>query len=198
MKLTFDEITHTYKLDGAIIPSVTQVLKECGFIDLSKVPQYVMEASWKFGTAVHKACELWDRGNLNVDTLSTPLIPYLEAWKKFKADYKINEFLAIEEKMVSVVWKFAGTPDRLWQPNQKFIDILDIKTSDEMYPSIAIQEAGYGILTEETHKLKIRNRWAIQLKNDTTYKVEQFKNLSDKTIFLSALNVCRWKKENIK
>ena len=36
MRLTFAPDTHTYTLDGAIVPSVTQVLRASGLIDYSQ------------------------------------------------------------------------------------------------------------------------------------------------------------------
>ncbi len=195
---TFDKETHTYRLDGIVLPSITQILQAEGFVDLSKVPQYVLEASQKFGTAAHKACELWDKGILDVSVLSAPLIPYLECWKKFKQDNKITDFLAIEKQMYSAIWRFAGTPDRVFQVNQKYADLFEIKTASELYPANGLQLAAQEVLVEENYKLKIRHKWVVQLNDTGIPKIEPYKEPRDKTVFLSALNTYRWKKENLK
>ena len=178
-------------------PRVTEILQGAGLTDFSHVPVYILEAAQKFGTAAHKACELWDLGTLNIDTLSAPLIPRLEAWKKFKMDYKIDEFMAIEERLQSAKWQFRGTPDRIYQVNKNTVAIYDIKTAETILPAVAIQMAGYQILAEENYKTKKIIRWSIQLKDDGTYKIDQFTNPHDKSVFISALNIYRWRKENL-
>lgn len=177
------------------LPRVTQVLREVGLIDFSNVRQDVMERAQLFGTAVHKATELDDLGTLNMEILSKPLLPYLEAWRKFRKDYNLK-FVRdeIEQHLVSTKWNFQGTPDRIARADNI---LVDIKTSAAVYPSVAIQCAAYAILAEE-NGTKIKKRFCIQLK-EGTYSVTPYNDISDKTIFLSALNIYNWrKKHNLK
>ena len=50
-ELTFDEEKHEYRLDGEVLPSVTGILREMGFVD----DTYFTEDSAARGTAVHRA-----------------------------------------------------------------------------------------------------------------------------------------------
>ena len=62
--LTFDPDSHTYKYDGGIVPSVTQVIGEyikgrrwCVNIFTSEwVERDMLEAGGDRGTAIHTAC----------------------------------------------------------------------------------------------------------------------------------------------
>lgn len=176
---------------------VTEILKGAGLVDFSSVNETVLEAASNFGIAVHKATELWDKGTLDINSLSEPLIPYLEAWKKFRKDYNIDyKPEEIERKLYSKKWDFEGTPDRDPKEIKGEFVLPDIKSSTTMLPSVAIQTAAYQALYEENFDYKIKQRWGIQLLPDGTYKIHIYKNLSDNTIFFSALNVYRWKKEN--
>ena len=56
--LTFDEASHTYRIDGQVVPGVTSVLKP--LTDYSMVPPADLQAAADFGKAVHRACELDD------------------------------------------------------------------------------------------------------------------------------------------
>ena len=54
--LSFDPITHQYRLDGERVPSVTQVLSVCGLID----DTWYTEESRQRGQAIHLATKLLD------------------------------------------------------------------------------------------------------------------------------------------
>lgn len=116
--LEFSEEGHCYKLSGVSIPSVTQVLQTAGLVDFSRVPLDVLEAARRFGTAVHKACELLDKGTLDERSLDPNLWPYLDAWSDFKKDYK-PEFIEIEKPICSITYRVAGTPDRIAESNKR-------------------------------------------------------------------------------
>src|SRR3990167_5379876 len=94
-------------------PRVTTILSKAGLISFSYLNPNVLKNAQKFGTAVHKTTELWDNGTLDISKLSAPLFPYLAVWQKFRADYKIQEFIAIEKKVISEKWQYQGTLDRV-------------------------------------------------------------------------------------
>jgi hypothetical protein len=116
--LTFEEENHLYKLNGTGLVSVTQVLQKAGIIDFSKVPPQILEAARKFGTAAHKACELFDKGTLDERSLDHNLWPYLDGWVAFKKEYNF-EFLAIEQPIGSTIYRVAGTPDRIAKSDKR-------------------------------------------------------------------------------
>lgn len=175
------------------LPRVTTILREAGLIDFSHVPDSVMVPAQEFGTAFHMARHLWDKGTLDEATLSEPLVPYLEAYKKFKKDFGFSVSIEESEKrLVSAKWGFRGTPD-LWPIiNGKRI-LIDTKTSTQMYPATAVQTAAYQILLDE-HGIKVHARWGLKIKEDETYQIEKYEDISDRSAFLSALNLWNWKK----
>ena len=82
--LVFNEDRHEYSLDGQRLPSVTQLLAP--LVDYSKVPKDVLERAQQLGTAVHRMTELFDNDDLDEDSLSDELRPYLAGWIKFRAE----------------------------------------------------------------------------------------------------------------
>lgn len=180
-------------MEKSNLPRVTDILKVAGISDFSRVPIDILEAGQHFGTAVHKATELWDKGILDETILSEPLIPRLAAWKKFIKDYGVIILAKeIEKRFTSKKYGFTGEPDR-WPKIQGKRTLIDLKSSTSMYPSTEIQTAGYEILLSE-NGIKVDRRWGIQLKENGTYNVEPYMEISDKTTFLSALNLYNWKK----
>lgn len=190
--LIFNAEKHEYLEEGIRLPSVTEILQEGGFIDLSNVRADVLEAARNFGNAVHKMAELWDKGTLEMLTLDPQLLPYLEGYKKFLKDYDLSfEPDEIEQHLASRVWRYAGTPDRFRKIRKLLIDLK----SGTMQPATELQTAAYQILIEENFGIKIKERWGVQLLPGG-YKIHPFKDKSDRTIFLGAVNAYYWKQKH--
>ena len=179
------------------LPRVTGILQAEGFTDFSKVNPDIMARAQNFGTALHSTTELWDKKILKISTLDKELIPYLDGWIKFIKDYEIViEPTEIENHLISTKWGFQGTPDRYPIIKGKRT-IIDLKSSTVMYPATALQTAAYQILVEENTGFKVQQRWGIQLNEKGAYKIIPYSKASDRTVFLSALNTFKWKKENL-
>ena len=186
--LEFNSENHTYKLDGIKLPSVTQVIGGAGLSDFSKVNPDILKRSQAFGTATHLACMLDDKHQLDMKSLDPALFPYLKSWQKFKRDFGITDFKEIEKQVYSTKYQYAGCLDRLWEDA-----LIEIKTSTSIPITAGLQLAGYQNAYEEMYKVKIKRRLCVQLL-DGTYKMEEYKEKSDRTVFLSCLNLHNWGK----
>jgi hypothetical protein len=186
----FDETSHTYRLNGVVLPSVTQLLKPIG-PDFSMVPPDVLERKRQLGTAVHLACELDDNDEL--DEIDDALVPYVLAWQLFKAQTGV-EILLNERRLHHPVLRYAGTLDRLVSMRGA-VWMLDIKTAADPVPSYGAQLAAYVELihaTEGDASLPIR-RGTVHLRDDGTYRLAEFKNPNDKAAFMACLSLHQWK-----
>ena len=188
--LKFDPHGHVYTLrneDGTEwrrLPSVTEIIKSVGLINFTGIDSEILSRAADFGKAAHQACHLDDLGDLDEQSLDENLKPYLEAWRAFKGDMVFD---AIEQPLYHQVWGFAGTPDRI-----KENTIWDLKTGTTVYPSTAIQLAGYSILAD----IPTARRLAVQLLPTGKFKVHEYKDRSDREIFLAALAVYKWGRKN--
>lgn len=190
-KLVFDEVKHEYFLNGSKLPSVTKILQGAGIIDLSGIPLDKLEVARQRGIDVHSACELYDLNNLQEGYNN----PYLEAWIEFRRDTGFMP-LEIEKPVYSVKYRFAGTPDRVGMFNK--LTIVDIKTTDVLSSSTALQTSAYELAYNELNENKVKERIAVLLKPDGTYKIEPYKDRNNINVFLAALSVYNWKKGNLK
>lgn len=186
--LTFDEATHTYRHKGLVVPGVTSVLKPLS--GYGSVPAAVLEAAAEFGTAVHKACELWDLGTLDEEALDPALAPYLDGWKKFCADHQVR-WTSIEQPVFHPGLRYAGAPDRRGFV-QTISSTVDIKTTDKLYPSVGPQLAAYQAAEETTPGVLIHQRLAVRLVGDGTYEKKAYVDPSDFSVFASLLTIRNW------
>lgn len=190
--LTFDEPTHEYRLDGLVIPSVTQVLSV--FDSYAGVPANILAEASERGTAVHKATELHDIGTLDYGELSDSLIPYLMAWQKFLEDKK-PELITIEGRTYHPTMGYAGTFDREMILD-KYLSVVDIKSCFKMMPSTAPQTWAYMNAINAHRKAKsdhVKRRYGLQLKKDGTYDLVPYRDdVNDGNDFMAALRLKYW------
>ena len=169
---------------------VTELLVAEGFIDRTWFNEYGATR----GTYVHKACHLYDIGELDEETLDPTLIPYVEGWKKFTEDTKVV-LLHIEERITSEALQLAGQPDRIVDWPGIGLAVIDIK-SGSLSDWTALQLAAYKLLAKKEHEYHFLKRFAVNLPGDGTYKVKEYKDRSDEGIFLAALAIHNWKKNH--
>ena len=180
MSLKFDPETHTYTVDGEVLPSVTQILKDMGFIDATWFNDYAQER----GSLVHLIIKWHCREMLDEDTIDPALRPYFDAWIKFVAD---SEFISkeVEVPTYSPAFRFAGTYDQVGILNGD-PSVIDYKTGLVTAPT-ALQLAGYEILTGRRLK-----RFGLQLTDQGKYKLTEFKDRNDRQVFLAAVACWHW------
>lgn len=204
MKLDFNPLNHEFRMDGKIIPSVTQVLKAAGLIDAQPHGD-----SWyaNRGTAVHEATVLHDENDLDETTLDPEIVPYLEAWKKFRAEMNF-ELVEKPELQVYSELGYAGIVDRVCKINGQ-ISILDIKTG-VFAKWWSVQLAAYAMAYENHVDAALRaakrttvayskytyRRYAVQITNEGTYKMTEYTDRNDFLVFTSALTVANWRQAN--
>ena len=123
----FDEDTHTYTLDGVVIPSVTEI---CAPITCGKYPPGgVVQQAAARGTRVHELCALYDMDALP-DEIEAGLVGYVKAWAAFCRDYK-PVWTHIELPLYGspdTGLPFAGTLDRIGEIDGR-TRVVDIKTA---------------------------------------------------------------------
>lgn len=194
MKIDCDQATHTYRLDGRVVPSVTQVLGPLN--DYSMVPHDVLEAARVFGQHVHEACDLLDRGELDWSALDPSLVPYVEAWSNFLATSGAV-VIASEQPVYHAKLGYAGTPDKVlaWGKRKTFV-IPDIKSTAIVPPTVGPQTAAYARAYQSMYGGREPARYCIQLREDGTFRTFPRTDPADWTYFLSALNCHKFREQH--
>jgi hypothetical protein len=197
--IVFNEPDHTYTVDGVPKDSVTTILKSLGLDDYSMVPPDVLENARRRGQAAHDVIRDEVNGTLDLATIEDEMIPYYDAWMCFRQTSGFEPLLS-EAMVYSKRHDYVGTLDlagtlkRTKLRSSKRI-VVDTKCTAMIMPSAAIQTAGYEIALAETIGISERmDRYVLHLK-DGRFKLVPMQDTRDHAVFLSALNIHRWKKE---
>jgi hypothetical protein len=215
--LQFDPTTHTYTLDGYVLPSVTQVLSILQTADFSSVPKEVMEAAGRRGTAVHALLENDDATPLIVESakkqrtalhssdwkaaarqkleqrMGQNLDGYVDAARRFLCDSGFSTTVC-EQLAYHPVYEYAGRFDRAGTIRNGNVAIVDWKTGI-ITPTVRLQLAAYANLLKDPRKYR---RLAVKLNCNGTYKVHEYpssETARDFQVFLAALACYRWRKQ---
>lgn len=188
MAFLFDPAEHAYYLDGARLPSVTQILHEAGIgTDYSMVPPQILEHKRQVGVAVHAACRLVDEGELDESTVADEIAPYVGSYQQFLADTGFRA-IGTELPLYDEVRGYAGTPDVWGDLNGRFA-LLDRKTLWTLdMPTAALQAAGYAPLIEALEpSWRGADRYALHLQRTGRYRLVPAAIPAADATFLAAL-----------
>lgn len=187
--LSFEESTHTYKLDDIIIPSVTQILSPISKVVYEEVSIQTLMAKAHLGSKVHKLIERKLKYNFAQPDDIT--IDYYNQFVLFLEELKLNNSLEIIKTEFKGFYQdkdltFAGTIDFIVKIDNE-IWLIDWKTVvNPVELLVALQLYGYKLIVEQTTNIKI-DRVAIVQVNKSSYKLieltNQIKELKIKNMF---------------
>lgn len=183
-ELSFDPATHTYRHGGIKVPGVTTILAPLTNFDA--VPKLILKAASDFGTNVHAAVDLYNKGTLDEQALDPHLLPYLRSYKKFLANTGF-QVTTSEQRVFNFELFYAGTCDvtGTWKETTW---VLDIKSGSRIPRSVGPQLAAY----QHALNPQPRRRLCVQLKPDD-YVLQECRDLGDFAIFQSCLNIWTFK-----
>jgi len=189
--LTFDEVSHTYRLGGARVPSVTQILAPLSSFE--GIPPHVLDAKRDLGQRVHFACQLDDEHDLDESSVEPDVEPYLAGWRRF-----LRESGAVvvhnEQQVADPVLRFAGTLDNVLEvPTYTGRWLVDKKTCFSLPMAVGPQTAAYmRAFADPT----VTRRAALRLRPDGTYRFDPLTGADDWSAFMACLCLHRFKESH--
>lgn len=160
--------------------------------DFSMIKDETLEFARHRGSMVHLACELFDRGTLDDESVDPRIRPYLDAWIAFCRDLNpawITEFM--ERPMFHTSLSYGGTPDRVGVIGDK-VCLIDIKTTSVISPVAGIQLAGYKMLLDHEHRVSVDRCGVVQLANSGNYKLSWFDEHEHESAFYALRTIRNW------
>jgi hypothetical protein len=121
-QITLDRATHKYSVD---LPSVTQVLQDCGIIDTT----WFTDEARDRGSRVHLYCEQYDLGILDWSEVQDGDEDYVRCYIVYKKAHPELAWDWIEIPMMDKAGLYCGTTDRMIHIRPKAI--WDLKTGLE-------------------------------------------------------------------
>lgn len=186
--LEFHSDGHRYTWCGRPVPSVTTVIRTALGDPFERVAATVLELARQRGKAVHKACELDDAGELDETTVDARIVPYIDAWRRFRKEFPFT-VLEAEKERYNAQHGYAGTPDCLIAFGRRDIAVVDRKTG---LPGIgaALQTAAYARFWLNGDSMR---RFALRMMPTGKYQFTEYKDPGDWRDFLACLAVHRLK-----
>lgn len=210
---TFDPGEHCYKGNsGAIVPSVTQIIENLGFVDFDNIPGSTLERKRQIGDSVHFACHLldtcprcqgilgqgdrcakcnavFDEGSLDWESVDIECANFIMAYQSFKTT---GDFIpeGSEESGIGTLggMPFGYTRDRHGRMRGiKYRIVLELKCAYAEEESWKWQLAPYATTVPRTVENEFIARIALQLKPDATFKLYPYEDPRDLDVFRSML-----------
>lgn len=161
--LEYDDDTHTYLVDGVIVPSITQMLSVKFGNKYASVNRSTLERAAERGTAIHKAIEDYCKLDIEGD---------LKEVRNFRFLRRQYGFEVIENETPIILYRFckpiaAGRLDLVIDDNLSGRALADIKTTavlDKEY--LAYQLNLYRIGYMQSYGYDVKGLYGIHLKND--------------------------------
>jgi len=201
--LAFDPVGHEYRIDGALVPSVTQLLDDAGLTpDYSVVPPPVLKHARERGIHIDACCDLLDADDLDWRSVHPEALPYVEAWLAFR-DYEGFTPLAAQVPLYHPRYGYAGTADAVGLlPGHRPV-IVERKSTAKMAATYALQTAGYALDglwcapagggTLAPVPWERPARLGVQLKRDGSYALVPYDDPDDLAAFLGVVALGRWR-----
>lgn len=166
MTLEFNEEKHIYRVDGKVVPSVSEILEFAKMPLMKDIPKYILDIASDRGTRIHKATE-------NIDAeieeeIDYDIEPYVTAYKLFLAEYSP---LWLYRELMLTNGKYAGTLDSVGIVADK-LALGDYKSTSKVdLISHFAQLIKYRQLWVETGHKDVDDMFILYLKNDYTYQI---------------------------
>lgn len=198
--VVFDEEAHTYTQGGVIVPrSVTGLLKKYGLTtDFSQVPRRTLDLARQRGVAYAEGRRLILQGyELDPATIDPRITPYLDGLRKW-LDESNAAIIETEVPHVSPLG-YGFRADIFCFVNGRR-SVVDDKATFKIPKSIGPQTGGYKIGWNSLYpKQTVRDRYALHLLKDGTYRFKLLDDPDDEPAFMDCLkadiNLERWRKK---
>jgi hypothetical protein len=177
MSFTFDEESHTYTLDGRVIPSVSELLPKK---DFSFVSEETLDNAIHDGIRKHRLLEdffkLKTNGSLTEE--EEMFVGQIRLCFEVENANRWGQVKAVEQPLFSRTRLYAGTPDLAFADG-----IFDLKRTLGDKKLHALQLAAYSVLLRENGICDTKN-WFILTATEYKYTLTNVYNPQAERIFL--------------
>lgn len=160
-ELTCDS-DHIYRVDGVVVPGVTEIIRRVAPIDYGPMSAEDREFVMQRGRAVHHATHLADQGKLKWDTVDQRIEDRVRSWTTWKNDCRAA-IMHSELSLGHSMYRYAGTLDRLLIIGKDVI-LADIKSLHS--PQDFVQIGFYSLLAQHNKIAKPTGGVVVVLSDD--------------------------------
>lgn len=173
-ELSFDEKTHTYKLKGFTIPSVTTIMAPLADSYYKNVQESVLYSAGNRGTAVHNSIENYVK--YGIEDIAPEYVGYFNAFLDWYKSHQVKPY-GSEVRLYHKSLLYAGTADMFADVNGK-ASLIDFKTTysvSEMMCGVQLEAYQQAIISHMVEN-PFAQKMIIHLKKDGKYEEILFPN----------------------
>lgn len=168
--LTFDPAAHEYRLDGFVIPSVTQVMEPLSRAKYGTVDEEVLRAAATRGSEVHEAIEFLVRyGIKECSNVAEPYVRAYEAW----AEKAKPQIIHVEQPTWHTSLMYAGTVDML-AVIDGMTTLVDVKTTAQLNDMLTTVQLEAYARALSTQGVQVEQKAILHLRKDGTYRFKKY------------------------
>ena len=161
-ELTFEDLTHTYRLNGLVIPSVSTIMEPLKEELYKGISNSTLANAAEKGTIIHNSIENWIK--FDIDDTPSEYKGYFDGFLEFWNEYKpvvVGSEIRIYHKLLG----YGGTIDLLAYINDKLtlIDYKSTYTVSDM--TCGVQLEGYSQALA-SHGLRAEQKMILHLMKD--------------------------------
>lgn len=169
-ELEFEDSTHTYRLNGIVIPSVTTVMEPLSAEKYKGISSSTLDNAANKGTEVHNAIENWIK--FGIEDISPEHKGYFDGfreWWNLRKPIVVGSELRFYHKMLM----YGGTLDLLCYIDGK-LNLVDFKTTSVLSDMLCgVQLEAYSQALS-SHGIKIEQKRILHIKNDGKWSDPEF------------------------
>lgn len=176
-ELTFTEDSHTYRLNGVEIPSVTTLMKPLSQTIYGSIDTDILAKAAKRGTEVHAAIENYIK--FGITDITPEHQGYFNAFLNWYKAHNVKAY-GTEIRLYHKLLQYAGTADMLANVDGGFDTLIDFKTSSQVHEKLcAVQlEAYERALVSHDNNIDFGEKQIIHLRSDGSYSVYRFNSMN--------------------
>lgn len=168
--LEFDEATHTYRLDGLVIPSVSAIMEPLSRAKYSGISERTLGRAADKGTAVHNCIENWIK--FGIEDIPPEHMGYFQAFKDWW-----NEFQPVvvgsEIRVCHPLMRYGGTADLVAYIGNE-LTLVDYKSTyviSDMTCGVQLEAYAQAL---KSMGVDIQRKRILHLKKDGRYDTREY------------------------
>lgn len=170
-ELSFDDTTHTYTLNGLVIPSVSSIMEPLSSAKYAGISEKTLNRAADKGTSVHNAIENWIK--FGIEDIQPEHRGYfdgfLEWWEKSGPIIVVGS----EVRMYHKLMRYGGTIDLLAYIGDE-LTLVDYKSTSalsDMTCGVQLEAYGQGLAS---HGIQVQRKKILHLKKDGKYGEREY------------------------
>ncbi len=166
-ELTFDDPTHTYRVNGVVIPSVSTIMEPLTAAKYKGISESTLNNAANKGTSVHNAIENYIK--FGIEDVPSEHRPYFNGFLEW---YNIAkpQIIASEFRCYHKLMMYGGTLDIL-SIEDGLLTVTDIKTTYTVYDmTCKVQLEGYSQILASLG-LKVQKKQILHLAGERGWKI---------------------------